>query len=251
MSALLISTITFALVFGGALFGIYVRNALPEGHLREDVKDVVRLSTGLIGTIAALVLGLLIASAKSSYDARDTQIKQITANLVLLDSLLEHYGPDAKILRVALRNAVPPMIDRIWNEGNNGKSAPFVATTESQAFIDKIQELKPDSEPKRALQARILSAAADLGQARLSLFAQAHDSIPMPFVAILSFWLTMIFASFGLFVRPNPIVIITFIVGTVSVSAAIFLILEMDQPLAGLLQISNEPLHHALAPLAH
>jgi hypothetical protein len=142
------------------------------------------------------------------------------------------------------------MVDRIWNEGNNGKSAPFVATAESQAFVDKIQELKPDSEPKRALQARILGAAADLGQARLSLFAQAHDSIPMPFVAILIFWLTMIFASFGLFVRPNPIVIITFIVGTVSVSAAIFLILEMDQPLAGLLQISSDPLRHALAPIA-
>ncbi len=250
MSALLVSTITFAFVFGGALFGMYVRDALPAGHLREDVKDVVRLSTGLIGTIAALVLGLLIASAKSSYDARDTQVKQITADLVLLDGLLEHYGPDAKILRVALRNAVPPMVDRIWNEGNNGKSAPFVATAESQAFVDKIQELKPDNEPKRALQARILSAAADLGQARLSLFAQAHDSIPMPFVAILIFWLTMIFASFGLFVRSNPIVIITFIVGTVSVSAAIFLILEMDQPLAGLLQISSEPLRHALASLA-
>ena len=250
MSALIISLIAFALVFGGALFGIYVRNALPEGHLRDDVKDVVRLSTGLVGTIAALVLGLLIASAKSSYDARNTQIKQITANIILLDGLLEHYGPDAHILRVALRNAVPPMIDRIWNERDNSKSAPFVATAEGQAFVNKVQELKPDNEAKRALQARVLSAAVDLAQARLSLFAQAHDSIPMPFVAIIIFWLTMIFASFGLFVRPNPIVIITFIVGTLSVSASIFLILEMDQPLSGLLQISSEPLRHALAPLA-
>ena len=250
MSALAISFIAFAFVFGGALFGMYLRNALPEGHLRDDVKDVMRLSTGLIGTIAALVLGLLIASAKSSYDARDTQIKQITANLILLDGLLEHYGPDAKILRVALRNAVPPLIDRIWNEHNNGKSEPFVATAEAQTFVDKIQELKPDSEPKRALQARTLSAAADLGQARLSLFAQAHGSIPMPFLAILIFWLTMIFASFGLFVRANPTVIITFFVGTLSVAGAIFLILEMDQPLAGLLQISSEPLRHSLARLA-
>jgi hypothetical protein len=250
MSALAISLIAFAFVFGGALLGMYVRNALPEGHLRDDVKDVVRLSTGLVGTIAALVLGLLIASAKSSYDARDTQIKQITANIILLDGLLEHYGPDAHILRVALRNAVPPMIDRIWNERHNDKSEPFVATAEAQAFVDKIQELKPDNEPKRALQARILNAAADLGQARLSLFAQAHESIPMPFLAILIFWLTMIFASFGLFVRVNPIVIITFFVGTLSVAGAIFLILEMDQPLAGLLQISSEPLRHALAPVA-
>jgi hypothetical protein len=250
VGALAISLIAFAFVFGGALLGMYLRNALPEGHLREDTKDVVRLSMGLIGTIAALVLGLLIASAKSSYDARDTQIKQITADFILLDGLLEHYGPDAKILRVALRNAVPPMVDRIWKEHDDGKSAPFVASVEAQIFVDKIQELKPDTEAKRALQARVLSAAADLGEARLFLFAQAHDSIPMPFVAILVFWLTMIFASFGLFVRANPTVIVTFFVGALSVSAAIFLILEMDQPLSGLLQISSEPLRHALVPLA-
>ena len=250
MSALLISIITFALVFGGALFGMYARNAVPEGHLREDVKDVVRLSTGLIGTIAALVLGLLIASAKSSYDARNTQIKQITSNIILLDALLEQYGTDARNLRVILRGGVGQMADRIWNEADNGKSAPFVATAEALAFVKKVQELKPDNEAKRTLQARVLSAIADLSQSRLALFAQAHDSIPMPFLATLIFWLTMIFASFGLFVRPNPIVIATFFVGALSVSAAIFLILEMDQPLAGLLQISSEPLRQALAPLA-
>jgi hypothetical protein len=250
VSALLISIITFALVFGGALLGMYLRNALSDDHLRDDVRDVIRLSTGLIGTIAALVLGLLIASAKSSYDARSTQIKQITANIILLDGLLQQYGPDAHNLRIILRNVVPPMIDRIWNEGDRAKIGSFAATAEAQEFVNKIQELEPNSDPKRALQARVLIAAADLAQARLSLFTQSHDSIPGPFVAILIFWLTIIYASFGLFVRPNPIVIVTFFVGTLSVSASIFLILEMDQPLVGLLQISSEPLRHALVQLA-
>jgi hypothetical protein len=118
----------FAFVFCGALLGMYVRTTLPEGHLRDDVKDVVRLSTGLIGTIAALVLGLLIASAKSSYDARNTQIKQITSNVILLDTLLEQFGPDARDLRVMLRGAIGPLVDRIWAEGDNDKSAPFAAT---------------------------------------------------------------------------------------------------------------------------
>jgi len=250
MSALLISIITFALVFGGALLGMYFRNALSDDHLRDDVRDVIRLSTGLIGTIAALVLGLLIASAKSTYDARSTQIKQITANIILLDGLLQQYGPDARKLRIMLRNAVPPLVDRIWNEGDRIRTAPFAATAEAQEFVNNVQGLEPNSDPKRALQARVLSAAADLAQARLSLFTQSHDSIPGPFVAILIFWLTIIYASFGLFVRPNPIVIVTFFVGTLSVSASIFLILEMDQPLVGLLQISSEPLRHALVPLA-
>jgi hypothetical protein len=248
VSALTISLIAFALVFGGALLGMLVRNLLPEGHLRDDVKDVIRLSTGLIGTISALVLGLLIASAKSSYDASDSQIKQVASKIILLDTLLEQYGPDARNLRVTLRGALGPMADRIWSERDNSK-APFEATAQALAFVNKVQELKPDTEAKRTLQAQVINAIADLTQSRLTLFVQAHDAIPMPFVVILIFWITMIFASFGLFVRPNPIVIVTFVVGALSVSAALFLILEMDQPFSGLLQISSEPLRHALASL--
>lgn len=249
MSPLAISLIAFVLVFAGALLGMYVRSVLPEGHLQEDVKDIVRLSTGLIGTIAALVLGLLIASAKSSYDARNTQIKQITSNIILLDALLEQYGQDARNLRVILRGAIDPMADRVWNEGSNDKSAPFAATSQALAFVKKVQELEPNNEAKRALQARVISAIADLSQSRLALFAQAHDSIPAPFLAILIFWLAIIFVSFGLFVQATRIVIVTFVVGALSVSGAVFLILEMDRPFAGLLQISSEPLRHALAPL--
>ena len=249
MSALTISLIAFTLVLGGALLGMRVRNSLPEGHLGPDVKDVIRLSTGLIGTIAALVLGLLIASAKSSYDARDTQVKQITTNVIVLDTLLEQYGPDARNLRVILRGAVGPMVDRIWNEGGNVKSAPFVATAEALGFVKKVQELELNNEAKRALQPRVLNAIAELTQSRLALFAQAHDSIPAPFLAILIFWLAIIFVSFGLFVQVNPTLIVTFFVGALSVSGAIFLILEMDQPFAGLMQISSEPLRHALGPL--
>ena len=148
-----------------------------------------------------------------------------------------------------LRGAIGPLADRIWAEGDNDKSAPFAATAEALAFAKKIQELELSNDAKRALQSRVLNAIADLTQSRLALFAQAHDSLPAPFLAILIFWLAIIFASFGLFVRPNRIVIVTFIVGSLSVAGAIFLILEMERPFAGLLQISSEPLRHVLAPL--
>ena len=202
--------------------------ALSPDYLQQDVKEVVRLSTGLIGTIAALVLGLLIASAKDSYDTKSTQIKQVTFNIILLDKLLEQYGPDAHNLRIMLRAAVPRMIDRIWSENNRAKVGPFVATTEAMAFMNKVQELQTNNEAKSAFRARVLSAANDLTQSRLLLFTQAHDAIPTPFIVILSFWLAVIFASFGLFVRPNPIVIVTFFVGALSVSGAIYLFLEMN-----------------------
>ena len=251
MKPLVISALAFALVLAGALLGMYYRKIVSADHLRDDVKDVVRLSTGLIGTIAALVLGLLIASAKNSYDARTTQFKQITTNVVLVDLLLEQYGPDAKNLRGLLRIGVPIMVERISSEGRSGKPAPFETIPEAQRFTSRIQELKPATEAQRALQTRIVDAAVQLAQSRLALFTQSHESIPAPFLTILIFWLTIIFASFGLFVRPVPIVVIIFVVGALSVSGALFLILEMDQPFAGLFQISTETLSNALGPLGN
>ena len=249
MRPLVVSAITFALVLCGALIGMYLRKVLSTDHLRDDVKDVVRLSTGLIATISALVLGLLIASAKNSYDARVTQFKQITADVILLDLLLEQYGPDARNLRILLRSGLPTVIERITNEGRSAKPVPFEATIEAQNFVNRIQQLKPDTEAQRLVQARMINAAVDTARSRLALFVQSHDSIPVPFLTILVFWLTIIFASFGLFVRRAPVVIITFVVGALSVSGALFLILEMDQPFAGMFQISTEPLRNALAPL--
>ena len=249
MTPLLISLVTFALVFGGALLGTYLRNLLSEKHLREDVSDVIKLSTGLIGTMAALVLGLLIASAKSSYNSKSTQIKQITANIILLDFDLERYGPDAQNLRIMLRGAIPSLINRIWNEGGLANSSAYSSTVESYELVNKIQQLQPNDELQRTLQAQVLSTTANLVQARLSLFTQSHDAIPTPFLAILICWLAIIFTSFGLFVRPNLIVFVTFFVGGLSVASAIFLILEMGQPFAGLMQISSQPLLHVLTPL--
>ena len=249
ITALTVALVTFALVFGGALLGMCFRNVLSEHHLREDVRDVIKLSTGLIGTMAALVLGLLIASAKSSYDAKSTEIKQITANIILLDLELEQYGPDAQNLRIVLRKAIPPLIDQIWSEGDRVKFSPFMATIEAAEFVNKLRQLQPNNDSQRALQAELLSAVANLSKSRLSLFTQANDAIPAPFLVILILWLAVIFASFGLFVRPNRIAIVTFFIGGLSVASAIFLILEMGQPFAGLMQISSEAPRHALGPL--
>jgi hypothetical protein len=248
---LVISAITFTLVFGGALCAMYIRTFIAADHLREDVKDVIRLSTGIIGTIAALVLGLLTASAKNSYDARATQFKQITTNVILLDLLLEQYGPDAQNIRHTLRIGIPIVVDHITNEGRSGRPVPFEAIPEAQRFVSKIHELKPATEAQHALQTRIVDAAVQLAQSRLALFTQSHGSIPVPFLTILVFWLIVIFASFGLFVRPVPIVVVTFAVGALSVSGALFLILEMDQPFAGLFQIPTETLRNALAPIGN
>ncbi len=251
MSAIALSCIAFVCILGGALFGMLLRNRLSGHHLSTDAKDVVRLGTGLIGTIAALVLGLLIASAKSSYDTQSSQIKQMTANIVLLDNLLAQYGPETEAARNLLRRGVIILADRMWRENSSdlAKVAPFEASTATEAFYAKLQELSPQNDSQRSLQARAIQISTDVGQTRLLLFAQTNNSIPMPFLVVLIFWLTIIFTSFSLFAQPNAIVIGSLVVFALSAAGAIYLILELGQPFAGLMQISSAPLRNALVPL--
>src|SRR5262245_22958760 len=117
MSSIIISLIVFACVFGGALLGILLHAVLPEQHLSAESKDIVKLGMGLVGTMAALVLGLLIASAKGYYDAQSAELTQMSTNVVLLDRLLAQYGPETKEARTLLRGAVDRMLDQIWSKG--------------------------------------------------------------------------------------------------------------------------------------
>ena len=251
VSPLAISSIVFAVIFSAVFFGVFLRNALPQHHLAEDARDVVRLGTGLIGTIAALVLGLLISSANSSYDTASGQVNRMTADIVLLDLLLSQYGPDAHEARDLLRRAIGPLVKRIWPENSSESTdqAPFVASAVGEEAFAAILALSPQSEARRALKERIIAVSSDLAQTRLLLFAQANGSIPAPFLAVLVFWLAIIFASFSLFSRLNPTLITALFVFALSASGAIFLILELSRPFAGLLQISGAPLRNALAPL--
>lgn len=251
LTPIAVSSIAFAIILGGAFTGAFLRNALPGRHLADDAKDIVRLGTGLIGTIAALVLGLLIASAKSSYDTQSSQVQHITADVVLLDRLLAQYGPEARPIRELLRQAIDPLVARIWRENSapTAKGSPFAATAASEEALTKIGELTPQTEAQRSLQTRAIQLSTDLAQARLLLFEQADKSIPMPFLAVLVFWLAIIFASFSLFARLNPTLVVALTIFALSAAAALFLILEMSEPFAGLMQISSAPLQNALAPL--
>src|SRR5580698_3402007 len=174
------SVIVFACVLGGAVFGIFLRNRLPEHHLSAATKDVVRLGTGLIGTIAALVLGLLIASANSTYQTQGSQIQQLTANIVALDHALAQYGPETDVTRNQLRRAVPAMADRIWHENGSDlkKGEPFEASAAGLSLYDEILKLSPHNDTQRSLQAWAINIAQDLAKTRLLLFAEAGMTIP-------------------------------------------------------------------------
>jgi len=246
------SVIVFACVLGGTFLGMLLRNKLPEHHLGAPTKDVVRLGSGLIGTIAALVLGLLIASANSTYETQSTQVQQLTADIVLLDQTLAQYGPETASARNLLRRGVTSMADRIWRQNGSGsrKAEPFEASAAALLFYDEILKLSPQNETQRSLQSRAIDAVQDLGKTRLLLFAEAGMAIPMPFLVVLISWLAILFASFSLFADNNATTVVALGIFALSASASIFLILELSQPFTGLMMISSEPLRDALAPLS-
>ena len=250
MSSITISFIVFACVFGGALLGILLRVVLPQNHLSAESKDIVKLGMGLVGTMAALVLGLLVASAKGSYDAQIAELTQGSTNILLLDRLLAQYGPETKEARALLRGAVVRFLDQTWPKaGASASGLPPPASASAETLYGKIQGLSPKDDAQRSLQSQALSIALDLRKTRWLMYEQETESVALPLLAILVLWLTIIFISFGLFAPFNATVVSSLIAAALSVSAAIFLILDMYKPYSGLIQISSAPLRFTLAHL--
>ncbi|THD73705.1 MAG: DUF4239 domain-containing protein [Bradyrhizobium sp.] len=243
--------ISFASIAAGVVLGMTLRARLPAFHLSGDTKEVIRLGAGLLATLAAVVISLMIASAKNSYDQQDAHFRQLAANIVLADRLLAQYGPEAVGVRKLMRQAVPAAMDRIWREKttSSSPSTAFSANSVAEQLHHAIEMLSPDNDAQRELKPRIVEASADIAHARLLLFADSDTPIMTPFLLILIFWLTVIFTSFSLFVEPGAVVVTALLVFALSVSSGLFLIADLSQPFAGLMQISSELLRNALAPL--
>jgi len=252
VSSVAVSLIVFACVFGGALCGLVLRrHASAAIDLSDDSKDVVKMSMGLVATMAALVLGLLISSAKNFYDAQSSELTQMSARIVLLDRVLAHYGPDANEGRDLLRSILAASIDRIWPQESvlyppSRLVAPSIG---AETLLVRIQALAPKDDRQRALQAQALNMVIELDQTRWLMYEQGAGSVSGPMLTILVFWLATIFLSFGLFAPRNLTVIIALFVAGLSVSGAIFLILEMYAPYGGIIKISSTPLRVALTHL--
>src|SRR5262249_11292209 len=156
---------------------------------------VVKLAMGLIGTMAAPVLGLLIASAKSSFDTQRNGLAQLSANLILLDRELAHYGTESKDARAMLHNSVADMIQHTWPEKNpqsEQTKAPTGTEGKYEGLYEKIQELVPKNDSQRTLQSAAIKTGTDIAQARWLLLAQKGSAIPVPFLVVLVFWLAIL-----------------------------------------------------------
>jgi hypothetical protein len=190
-----------------------------------------------------------VASAKSFYDTQSSELTEMSAKIVLFDRVLAHYGPETKEFRDMLHSAVAGTLDRLWPQDRRQHPQMEPTAAGGEIILDKVQELSPKNDAQRSLQAQALNMAIDLGKMRWLMFEQGGSFISMPLLATLVFWLAIIFSSFGLFAPRNATAIATLFICALSVSGAIFLILEMYTPFEGLMQISSAPLRSALAHL--
>jgi hypothetical protein len=251
VSSLAISGLVFACAFGAAIVAMLVARRLPAHHLSGESKEVVKLGLGVIATLTALVLGLLVASAKSTFDAQNASVKQLGANVSLLDRALTAYGPEAKEARQLLRELVAQILERVWPESNPRAGDLTVGETREAGdhFFGKLMMLEPKTDAQRALKGRAVDLAVELAKTRYQMQAQKDNPVPVPFLVVLILWMTVLYVGYGLLAPPNPTVIVVLVICAVSIAAALFLILELGRPFAGIIQVSSTPLQEALSQM--
>jgi hypothetical protein len=251
MSATSTSSLTFACAFGGALLGAYIRSLLPPTHLSKESQDVMRLGMGLVATMTALLLGLVTAAARSSFDSQDAAIRTSAANILSLDRLLARYGPETRPTRDLIRQAVAFRVETTWPE--DGSAGSGLTQTPSASAIEQIEnqilQLSPANDAQRWFKSESLKLSEEVLKARWRVLGSQGGSVPFLFLVVVIFWLTVTFGSFGLYAQPNASVIAALLVASLSVAAAVFLILELDGPFDGLIKVSSGPLRYALAQL--
>ena len=247
MSSVTAFVASFISILTGAAIGMILRRNFQTGVLDTGSREAIRLAAGFLATLAALVIGLMIASAKNSFDSQNSNIRQLGTNAVLVDLMLTKYGPEAKTARTLLRETIPSATARIWRENGAAKGgSTFVISETAERFYNAVENLKPANAEQTSLKSRIIQLTTEMGRTRLLVFTQSDDGIPVPFFIVLVFWLVVIFASFSLFAEPGPIVVASTLVFAISVSSALFLIVDLSHPFDGLMQISNHHLHMVL-----
>jgi Protein of unknown function (DUF4239) len=248
MGPSIVGLISVVCISVGLLVGVFLQNILPPHHLDAASKDTVKVGAGMLATLTALVLGLLVSSAKSSFDAMNTAIASGGAKVVMLDRVLANYGPETNEARQQLRRSITGAIDRIWSSEKTSPSGLHAA--ESGTGLDMIQmklnELAPKNNAQQQLLAQAYQIANDLVQTRLMTIEEQQSVLPPVFLIFLIFWLMVLFLSFGLFAPRNVTVLALLLICALSVSSAIFLVLEMNRPLDGVIKASNAPLREAL-----
>ena len=247
-----IGWIVAVIVFASAMLGMLIRRTLPESHLSDETKGVVTLSMGVVGTLTALVLSLLIATASTTFNIRNQEITTLAANAIQLDRVLRSFGPDADDEREMLRNYMTMKLKDLFPQG---RSKPVLENPKTivlfEELEDRLSAMEGHSPHQRWLLSRAQALTAAVSEVRWLLIEQDVLGIPVPVLLVVLFWLCLLFVSFGLFAPPNATVRVVLFLCAVAVAGAIQTILDLSRPFEGIIRVSGEPLRHALAVINH
>jgi hypothetical protein len=249
MNSYLITLIAFACIFGGALIGMLVQRFLPSHHLTKDSLDSVKLGAGLIATMAALILGLLVSSSKGTYDRVNALVNEAAANTINLDRTLRNYGPCAEPLRQLLIDRITKIKNDIWPEDAKASKKSSVAFKEESTILDlisRISNLDAKSPEELEMKSNAIAIASDLNRERWQVTVEATTKLPLPLVVIPVFWITFLTFIYGIFSPRNGTVTLVLLFCSLSIAGAIFLICEMSMPLDGSIKIPSQPFQTVL-----
>jgi Protein of unknown function (DUF4239) len=235
------------MVFGSAILGMLIRRKLPESHLSDESKGVVTLSMGVVGTLTALVLSLLIATASGTFNTRNQEITLIAAKVIQLDRLLRRFGPETASLRVLLRRYTTMRFQDLFPQGS---AKPVLQNSNTITLFEDLEDRLAAMEGHNAQQRWLVSQAqaltADLTEVRWLLVEQEALGIPVPVLLVVLFWLCLLFMSFGLFAPRNATVTVVMFLCAVAVAGAIQTIMDLSRPFDGVVRVSGKPLRQAL-----
>jgi len=249
MNSILVSSIVFAVIFSGALAGMGLRRVLPENQLGPEEKHLVSLATSLLATMTAIVLGMLVSSANSSYQDRKNELAEMASSLLVVDHLLASYGPETQAIRAELRGLAENSLDRIW-PSQPSQELQLRPKDDGQVFYDQLQIMVPRNDTQAAMKTSAISAAVGLRRTYWLLFlGSEQSSLSPPLLVIVVSWLTVIFIAYGLIAPRNYTVIVTLVACAIAVSAAVFIIMAMYMLFSGVMRISPSPIRDALSQM--
>ncbi|OCP36316.1 DUF4239 domain-containing protein [Ensifer sp. LC163] len=249
MSAILIAVAAFLCLSVAALGMMHLYPKLPARHRDEDTNTVVRLVANIFVVMASLVFGLMINSAKNTFEGIDDNVHSFAINLILLDRTLRTYGLAGNDARQYLIAYVEGAIDN----PERVNDALHEARNAGQQRLDTIGNSLAAIQPADSLHESMLADARQqynrIVEQRWTIVEQSERAIPMPVIGILIAWMALIFASFGYRAPQNVVVVSMFVVSAMFIAASVYVVLDMDIPFSGAIQISDAPLHRALAEM--
>jgi hypothetical protein len=250
LNPLIISLIAFLIILAGGFVGIAARQRLPKHLLTDETKNFVSVSMAVVATLSALVLGLLISNANASFTTVGGQVTALSAQILRLDHMLRRYGPETAQARELLRQYAERKTDDLFPRNPANVNLSEQSTYELlQRLEDSVLVLKTGNSRDQWWQGQAMTLAGKIGEIRWLLAQEVGQETPKAFLALLVFWLALLFTSFGLFAPRNLTAVVTLTLCAIAVAGAIGMILELQECFGGLTHVSAQPMRQAVAEL--